>query len=233
MKSVIGVHGVKRSGKDTIGKIIGEYCQKQVIPFQHLAFADEIRVLALESMPSLFKDIITMDDLKGEGKIDRDKDNIFDMVGVVGYDHFKYVVEWINSFIELIKVKHGYELTSYLTEMPSIVTIRDLLVIFGTEIGRDLFFNDIWIDIIKRQYTGFNGVSVITDVRFDNEAELIRESKGRIVRVSKEDIESSGSHRSEQGISNHLVDWDIMNIHGELDKLRNDVDEYMRLLHDV
>lgn len=231
MQIVIGVHGVKRSGKDTVGDMIGEYCQKRRIPFQRLAFADEIRHLIMETMPERFRGIISMEDLKGVGKIDRDKDNIFDMAGVVGYDHFEYVVEWINAFIERIKEKHGYELTSYITEMPSIVTIRDMLVIFGTEIGRDIFFYDIWLDIVKRQYENFEGVTTITDVRFDNEAQLIRESKGRIVRVSKEGLASTGGHRSEQGISNHLVDWDIINVHGKLDELQNDVIDYMRLLN--
>lgn len=231
--NVIGINGIKRSGKDTVGQIIGEYCDKRLIPFQHLAFANEIRNLTLESLPGPMIGIITMDDLKGEGHIDRDNEDIFKLTGIPDGQQTDYVIQWINDFIDLVKSKHGYELTGFLSEIPTINTIRDALVIFGTEIGRDLFFHDIWIDIVRTQITEFDGISVVTDVRFDNEAEAVRALSGKVLRIVKPDLVNSSNHRSEMGISDLLVDNEIVNIQGDLDGLKKNTEDYLRHEYDV
>lgn len=232
--SIIGIHGIKRSGKDTIGNMIADNCKKRLIPCQKLAFADEIRNLAIESQPSLFinKDIITMENLKGEGDIDRDTVDIFELVGIFNERAKRFYSErWIDSFIVKIQRKYGYSITKLIEEYPVFHTIRDVLVVFGTEIGRDIFFHDIWLDIVCRQIESFVGVSVVTDVRFDNEADMIRVMDGNVLIVEKIGLENTSQHRSELGIKKQSMDYIISNEHGKLEKLRKDVDQFMEVIN--
>jgi hypothetical protein len=59
-----------------------------------------------------------------------------------------------------------------------------------------------------------NAFIVITDARFDNEAEFIRERGGfifRIERINNHKKTVHGAHASEQGISAHLIHGVITN----------------------
>lgn len=224
MNYLIGLHGLKRSGKDTVADYLRGECYSNDLPFKRLAFADEMRVLAMETLPEPFVGKVTYEDFKGEGTIDRDNDDLFKMFGIPEYQISAYLLQWINRFSDAITLKHGYLPTSPLPNtFHHIRTIRDIMVYFGTEIGRDTFFYDIWLEIVQRQYKGFDGMAVVTDVRFDNEAELIHNDNGRVIHIVKTDQQVDRSHRSEQGIDDKFIDDTIVNVHGDLTGLRADV----------
>lgn len=65
--------------------------------------------------------------------------------------------------------------------------------------------------------------AIITDVRFDNEAEIIREQGGIIVRVTRPGnvglTGAQAAHASERGVRDDLVDIDVVN-NGTLGELR-------------
>ena len=102
---------------------------------------------------------------------------------------------------------------------------RVLLQTLGTEWGREMVSDDIWIKIALRraaQYEGSRWGVVITDVRFDNEAEAIRAAGGQVWRVERPGAGLEGpaaGHSSEAGISEHLVDRVVWNA-GDLDDLK-------------
>lgn len=73
---------------------------------------------------------------------------------------------------------------------------RELLQRLGTEMGRNLFGENVWVErgMAKCQ----PGASyVITDVRFPNEAEAIRKAGGVIVRIMRQGTEPANAHSSE------------------------------------
>lgn len=97
---------------------------------------------------------------------------------------------------------------------------------FGTEIFRDSleqFFpemkhlkNNFWIYRFKIWYQeqikqNPNVRIVVTDVRFQNEADIIKELGGIIIKVSRKNIMSNDKHASEINILNINADYDIKN----------------------
>lgn len=107
----------------------------------------------------------------------------------------------------------------------------------GTEWGRSLQ-PDIWLAIIKSrvEHSMWNRVA-ITDVRFHNEADWVREHgllvhvKGRATTIKEDDRK----HASEHGLIAQPKDYVINNI-GTLDQLRVDVlhlQQYINAAHNV
>ena len=60
--------------------------------------------------------------------------------------------------------------------------VRRLLQIFGTEIGRSLLGENIWVELATRNLESSKNY-VFTDVRFPNEADKIKNLGGLIWRV--------------------------------------------------
>lgn len=95
---------------------------------------------------------------------------------------------------------HGYGLTN-----------REILQKVGTESFRDVFHSDIWVDVAAR--TIFNhfpahAIVIISDVRFDNEAQWIS-AHGPLIKVERPGLQTieHSEHRSEQGFNTkpHLI----------------------------
>lgn len=90
-------------------------------------------------------------------------------------------------------------------------TNRRLLQIVGTEMFRKLIHNDVWIEKFKREVSHYEYV-VVTDIRFDNEAEIIKGMGGLILEIVRPNnpIETE-EHLSEVGISKELISATIVN----------------------
>jgi len=74
--------------------------------------------------------------------------------------------------------KFGYE-----------VTPRHILQLMGTEAGRNVFHEDLWVHTVERHIIQMQNQGkknfVIPDVRFPNEIKAIRDMGGFIIRVSR------------------------------------------------
>lgn len=85
-------------------------------------------------------------------------------------------------------------------------TVRSALQRYGTEAHRDIFGADFWLDaaLPYRDTPRDNGYQdalyVVTDVRFPNEAQRVRELGGTVVEVVGPDTDT-GSHASEQPLT--------------------------------
>lgn len=83
---------------------------------------------------------------------------------------------------------------------------RQAMQTLGTEWGRSLS-PDLWLRVAQREiehakcYSTFVKGMVITDVRFDNEAEWLRKQGGKLVKIVRPDAEQVVAHSSEQGVS--------------------------------
>jgi hypothetical protein len=62
--------------------------------------------------------------------------------------------------------------------------VRRLLQRFGTEVGREMMGEDVWVDMALRGVVAGDRV-VVTDVRFPNEAAAVRRLGGLVVEVQR------------------------------------------------
>lgn len=74
---------------------------------------------------------------------------------------------------------------------------RRLLQYMGTEVGREMFGESCWTDMALRQAEGIDRV-VFTDVRFANEAQVIRELGGDIWLVTRPGTGPVNDHASDR-----------------------------------
>ena len=69
-------------------------------------------------------------------------------------------------------------------DMPHL-TPRWVLQYWGTEVGRRSFHNDIWVSSIENQLRKIEDNVVITDCRFKNEVDAIKNAGGTTIRVER------------------------------------------------
>lgn len=94
--------------------------------------------------------------------------------------------------------------------------IRELLQRLGTEAGRKILGDNVWVeavfnDINKGLDLGWNESVVITDVRFPNEAQAIKDHNGFVVRVKRPGITAANAHVSETSLDEWPFDYTIPN----------------------
>lgn len=203
--NLIGINGFKRSGKNEVGRIIAEK-REGVLTF---GFADKLKIAGMRALgfdrPD--DDLIALADSMKEGagiSILYDEPN-----NPSKYDQDNAVLHFLEG--------------------------RQFLQFLGTEGARKTFSDTFWVDLVlphpfmeegwlyekKSQavalrYPDYNYV-VVTDVRFDNEAERIKSLGGHVWEVVRPGIEG-GEHASEQPLSPFLVEREIRN-DGALDDL--------------
>ena len=107
---------------------------------------------------------------------------------------------------------------------------RELLQTLGTEWGRELVREDIWLvlaglELEKARLRAAPGVA-ITDVRFDNEARFVRAAGGQIWHIQRPGITAVRAHASEAGVWPADVDRGIYN-DGTLQELAARVDKLL------
>lgn len=99
------------------------------------------------------------------------------------------------------------------------VTGREALQHFGFEAHREIFGDDFWLNQVvplpdwrdKFSDEGkLSDICVVTDVRYNNEAQRIKEAGGSIWSVKRANA-LFDNHSSEQGITNSLVDVAVIN----------------------
>ena len=87
--------------------------------------------------------------------------------------------------------------------------VRRLLQVFGTEVGRSMFGDNFWVDLTLNNLKSFH--TVISDVRFKNEAEAIRKSGGQIWRVNRVGVGPVTGHVSEIDLDDYDFDFVLNN----------------------
>jgi hypothetical protein len=113
------------------------------------------------------------------------------------------------------------------------VTPRYILQHWGTEVMRVHFHDSIWIDSFTARYRGGN--IVLSDTRFINEINTIRNLKGKVVLVrrgpipTQQEMQERSVHQSEWDWIGQRFDYEIDNL-GNLEDLRTQVGVMIRNL---
>lgn len=89
----------------------------------------------------------------------------------------------------------------------SIPEVRGTLERLGTQMGRDVFGENFWLNALHDQIRLENPKAVvITDVRFPNEAEWVLEQNGVVIEVTSAETEKlAGSHASRLRLPAELI----------------------------
>lgn len=112
-------------------------------------------------------------------------------------------------------------------------TRRAAMQALGTDYVRNHLHPDVWIRRAVAHWRGSGCVpTVISDVRFDNEAQAIKDLGGIVVRMVRAGSGLTGpgaSHPSEQGVSDNLVNVEIDN-NGAVGELAPEALKLVKLL---
>jgi hypothetical protein len=120
---------------------------------------------------------------------------------------------WSDGFIDNEELRNiidihgwdGYKETRWGTD------IRRQLQVLGTECGRKIIGENIWVDALFNNLPYEDGKYVIADVRFPNEADGIRARGGKMYRIERAGIGPANSHHSEVALDNYEFDGFIHN----------------------
>lgn len=107
---------------------------------------------------------------------------------------------------------------------------RKVYQLLGTEFGREMLRDDIWLKVAEKFVKG-NKHTVISDIRFENEAEWVRQQGGLVIRIVRDGLDTVGieGHASEAVLKPDLRDTVVFNINS----LRYFEDQVEMLMNEV
>jgi hypothetical protein len=200
---ILALTGKARSGKNTVGDYL-----TRTRGFKQLGWADKLKEAALALDPV----VCFIPGYYGRTEFDG------------GGTDF-----WLNAGdrLSLVVQCYGWE------DAKKVPEVRRTLQRFGTEVGRNLFGENFWVDqafrtIEKLEEEGAK-LFAINDTRFDNEATEVQKKNGYVIEVRSNretDIGENGNHASEKGLSEHITRFVIQN-DGTFEELYKRVDEVM------
>ena len=97
-----------------------------------------------------------------------------------------------------VPLKYVVDRVGYEVAKQTIPEVRRLLQVMGTEVGREMFGQDSWIEMVGRQVRATENDVVITDVRFQNEADYVRSLGGIVLRVERPGTGPVNDHVSDR-----------------------------------
>lgn len=104
--------------------------------------------------------------------------------------------------------------------------VRGLLQRFGTEVAREMWGQNFWVDLAMAKADATDNV-IITDVRFPNEYDAIKHAGGEVWRVEKLGVSAVNNHPSETALDGYSFDKVITNL-GSKDDLYATLDYIMQ-----
>lgn len=88
--------------------------------------------------------------------------------------------------------------------------VRPLMQRLGTEVGRNMFGENFWVDLALKHIPDGSKV-VFTDVRFPNEAQAVKSLGGEVWRISRPGTEPANAHISETALDDYKFDAVLVN----------------------
>jgi len=111
------------------------------------------------------------------------------------YDIALVLNPWLFRFGILFRLSWAVRALGW-TRAKKIPAVRRYLQTLGTEVGRTFFGESVWVDFLARRMRS-GGKYTVTNVRYPNEAELIRRMGGHIIRIERPGTGPANGHSSE------------------------------------
>ncbi|QJD50709.1 deoxynucleoside monophosphate kinase [Streptomyces phage Issmi] len=117
--------------------------------------------------------------------------------------------------------------------------VRALLQRAGTEAGRDVLGQNVWVDALLNQHADAPAL-VVTDCRFPNEADAIRARGGILIRVDRPGVgpakdKYGRAHVSETSLDDYdfdhrlINDGSVVDLHDKLEGVANLVEPHLHI----
>ena len=205
---IIGINGYAGSGKDTVGTII-QYLKAKPqntsledvldFPLTHQWWLEDMSTWEIKKWAGKLKSIASM--LTG---IDKSKfeDQEFKKTNLGS--------QWDCN-------PPGKVGTVYRQPM----TVRDFLQKLGTDAIRDGLHTNAWVNALMADYKAIDYNDdeqpelpnwIITDTRFPNEAQAIKDAGGLVIRIDRPGVKPINDHPSEVGLDSWKFDYKIANV---------------------
>lgn len=207
---LIGLSGKARSGKDTAGAILHE-----LSGYNLYSFASSLKDICGELFS--FTDAHRDGDLKEVEAFFTSK-NWDEKIVLACRTHFDCLLSRYSDQ-ELIDKFYDTVIDPFLLFEKRIDGIREAVLVtsprkiyqnFGTEFARGLR-STIWIDLASRKLQEYDGNMIVTDVRFENEAQWVKLNNGKLLLITRNEAPEVASHISEDGFNENLVDVKLIN----------------------
>ena len=96
------------------------------------------------------------------------------------------------------------------------MTVRQAMQRYGTEAHRNIFGDNFWVEALLPMYSDArlcykDRLYVITDARFENELQRIKNFGGITVRIERPGFLPSDAHASEVVPNSRLIDYTLIN----------------------
>ena len=209
--NLIGISGKIGSGKDTVGNIIQMLTQGIDSNTQITEYVNGTNITGFDYQIKKFADTI--------------KDIACMLIGCTRAQledqEFKqkelgeewwYCVADDGSYIPYEQNLHKNKVVNLVKLTP-----RKLLQLLGTECGRQIIHPNIWVNSLFADYKKDSNW-IITDVRFPNEAQAIKDKGGIMIRINRPLYRLDDQHPSETALDNYNFDYVIEN-EGSIDEL--------------
>tara|TARA_B110000858_G_scaffold76181_1_gene88309 strand:+ start:1547 stop:2104 length:558 start_codon:yes stop_codon:yes gene_type:complete len=105
------------------------------------------------------------------------------------------------------------------------LTPRKLLQLLGTEAGRVIIHPNLWVNALFSDYdssSNYDSKWIITDVRFPNECQAIKDRGGIVIRINR-DSDVVDNHSSETALDNYYDFDHVVDNNGSIDDLTNNL----------
>lgn len=138
------------------------------------------------------------------------KDTVAEKLAEVGYvrgsfaDAIRDALYCLNPTVGEEPVKAKVDRLGWETAK-AIPEVRELLQRLGTEVGREMFGDNIWIDYLFDSLPDGSKV-VIPDVRYPNEADAITDLGGAVWRIEREGVKAINGHISDSAMDGYPFD---------------------------
>lgn len=195
MALIVGVVGKKRHGKNTFADILKEIADPVVI--NEVSFADALKKHCIQIF-GLTTDQVYSEKLK-EQPLEKE----------INMDEY---ISQMASVTNLNNIQPQGKIAK---------TPREVLQFYGSEYIRNAK-QSYWTDLGIKAANDLGNICVITDVRFLNEAEAVKNSGGVLVRIIREDLDSTDSHISEKEQESIEADYTIINKKDNLYHMREE-----------
>lgn len=218
---IIGISGYSNSGKDTVGTII-QYlnCKKPQTSIEKICadyseyeyWLDEQSGWEIRKFAGKLKDIASH--LTG--------------IDVEDFEDQEFKKTELGS-------EWDYQIDEFNT--PTKMTVRDFLQKLGTDAMRMGLHDNVWVNALMADYQPLDIDPlteaetmpnwIITDVRFPNEAQAIKDKGGIIIRVDRPGVKPINNHLSEIGLDGWKFDYKIANI-SDIFSLKQTVEQILK-----
>lgn len=195
---IIGVSGYSNSGKDTVGTII-----------QYLNSPNPQS--SIEKMCANYSEYEYWLDEQSNWEIRKFAGKLKDIAShLTGID--------IEDFEDqdFKKTNLGREWWTICDEGHQPMTVRDFLQKLGTDALRTGLHPNVWVNALMADYVPDEDGNIpnwiITDTRFPNEAQAIKEKGGIIIRIDRPGVKPINDHPSEVGLDSWDFDYKIANV---------------------